>query len=384
MAPTGTSPAPPQRAHAPRPRLKGEWREAKLLTPVMALANIPQVQGARKSRRCPTTFGRALVHDPVVGAGDLPHCQLVAVVAQRRARDRQQRPVVHAPDHEMRHAHPELRRVELDHLGHIHRLARTRHQQRRRPIPVEHAGQRAGRRPGLEIARALLRSQPRLRPETAQHGQQLLEAIGRQPCLGGRGAQIVHVGAGLALRIVLDQRALEGPGMHAVDHHQLGDAVGSGNCRRIADGRTPVVPDQAERPIRRQAIAQRQHVAHQVLDPIGFQTLGLGGAGIAALVGRHRVKRPGEGRQHLVPRARVFGKAVQEQDQRRLRITHGARVRARCRLPHTGRTLSWRIARLPRPGSQAGPGSPGWSQKQAGVEACSRLATRAGLRTAVL
>ena len=73
-------------------------------------------------------------------------------------------------------------------------------------------------------------------------------------------------------------------------------------------------------------LAEPQHVPHQLLDAIGLEPLGLGGARIAALVGRHGVERAGEGRQHLVPGAGVFGKAVQEEDQRRTGLAHGARV----------------------------------------------------------
>ena len=91
--------------------------------------------------------------------------------------------------------------------------------------------------------------------------------------------------------------------MNAIDHRQLGDAVGRSDRCGITDGSSPIVRNQHVRPTWREMIAQRQDVADQVLHPVGLNALGLGGTEVAALIGRNGLKRPGEGGQHLVPGA---------------------------------------------------------------------------------
>ena len=204
---------------------------------------------SRKSRMWPITSPVFWCTTQWSAPAISPHREIVAVVGKRCARDGQQGAIVHAPDDEMRHAHPELRRVELHDLRGIHRLAHLRHHQRRGAIPVEHARKSARRAPGLEVAGALFWCQPGLRTETHQHAQELFEIVGRELGIGLGVAQIVHVGAGFALRLVLDEGALEGARMHAVDDDELGDAVGRGDRGGIGDGRAPVVRHHHERPI---------------------------------------------------------------------------------------------------------------------------------------
>ena len=62
--------------------------------------------------------------------------------------------------------------------------------------------------------------------------------------------------------------------------------------------------DHRERPLRRQLIGQRQHIAHQVLDGVGRHALRLARAPISALIGRHRMPAAGERRHHLGPAVR--------------------------------------------------------------------------------
>ena len=159
-------------------------------------------------------------------------------------------------------------------------------------------------------------------------------------------AQIVDVGAGLALRLVLDQRPLERPRMHAVDRPP---AWRCGWAPRSPWRRPTEAPqswrDEPNGRSGESCSPSAEDVAHQVLDAVGLHTLGLGGARVAALVGRHGMERAREGRQHLVPGARVFRKAVQEQDERRAGIAHGAHMQVDAVHPH--RSVC-RMGRAPR------------------------------------
>jgi hypothetical protein len=102
--------------------------------------------------------------------------------------------------------------------------------------------------------------------------------------------------------------------VHAVDDHQLRHAPGGGDRGGVGNGAAPIVGHHAEGARRRQAIAQGQHVAHQLLDAIGLKPEWLARQSIAALVRRHRMVAVGEGGQDLLPGAGVFGKTMQEQD----------------------------------------------------------------------
>ncbi len=107
--------------------------------------------------------------------------------------------------------------------------------------------------------------------------------------------------------------------MRRIGDHGAGDAA----CLRTQHGdapgnrAAPIVADDGE-PVHAQRIGQQEDVADQLVGRVGIHFLGTGRSAIAALVGCDAAEAVAELRDLVTPAAVVFGKAVQEDQHRRI------------------------------------------------------------------
>ena len=128
-------------------------------------------------------------------------------------------------------------------------------------------------------------------------------------------AEPADVLAGLALRLIVEQRALEDEGVRGVDDDQPRDARRLLQRRQPRDRAAPVVTDQREA-IDAEMIGECDQVGDDLVGRIALDAVRLGRARIAALVWGEDEMVPGEIGDDVAPRPVRFGKAVQQDDGR--------------------------------------------------------------------
>ena len=106
--------------------------------------------------------------------------------------------------------------------------------------------------------------------------------------------------------------------MRRIGDHRAGDArVLAAQCHTPGNRAAPVVPDDGEMRDA-QRIGQQEHIADQLVGGVGGDFLRLGRGAIAALVWRDAAEPVLEMRDLVPPRAVALGKAVQEDQHRRI------------------------------------------------------------------
>ena len=253
-------------------------------------------------------FIRRVVLDPMGGAAKTDEFPALAQLDGRLRHLETEREIALAPQHQRGDGDSSRR-------GFVERGAQSAADGG--AVPVEHARQRAGLRPGFFIFNHILLAECAAASRLDEHPGQRLEVLPAQnPLDEDRNLKEVHVPGFSSLGGIRQDEARHHVGMRDVEDGDFFQPFGILDRNRPRDRRAPIVTREP-RLLDAEVVEQADHVAGEDVHIVGRDAPWFIGQVVAALVGDDDAEACRGQRGDLLPPANPeFGEAVQQNDRR--------------------------------------------------------------------